>query len=230
LEDIRRFGYAARKIRVHPKPPPLTKSFTQAVHGRGMANRENQRLSEDWRYEDWMDEDVLFGGDLRKNMISGCSSSVTLDFKVKMKEGATKRGELKVLVLMESREFRIKIALGAEDLTKGSVSRIGMVEGVPIKGDWTFPNPKDSKGARIRANRVAGIITGGNKARRHGRMITKGEFRRKVCVLKSLLISNATAAYSLDINNLSVRMILFVTSASSPVTWVSIARVWATKN
>jgi hypothetical protein len=45
LEDIRKFGYAARKIRAHPKPPPLTKSFAQAVFERkGMANRENQRL------------------------------------------------------------------------------------------------------------------------------------------------------------------------------------------
>jgi hypothetical protein len=63
-----------------------------------------------------------------------------------MKVGATKGEGLKVLVLMESREFRIKIILGAEDLTRGSVSRISMVEGVPIKGDWTFPDPKDSKG------------------------------------------------------------------------------------
>jgi hypothetical protein len=71
LEDIRRFGHAARKVRVRLKLPPFTKSFAQAVHGQGMANRENQRFpgkrrQEDWKYEDWMDEDDLLSGDLRQ--------------------------------------------------------------------------------------------------------------------------------------------------------------------
>lgn len=70
LVDIRRFGYQTKKIRATPLPPPLSSSFA-AVTQNSMAHREisrqtGKRRQENWRYEDWMDEDDLLGGELRE--------------------------------------------------------------------------------------------------------------------------------------------------------------------
>lgn len=64
-EDIRRFGYAARKVRRVGPPPPLLRSFASAVGENNMARREEDRS---WkrRQEDWMEEDDLLEEDFRQ--------------------------------------------------------------------------------------------------------------------------------------------------------------------
>lgn len=110
----------------------------------------------------------------------------------KMKGEATKGGESRVLVCMVLREAGLKIDSWVEDSTKGSATKIGVLGGGdPIRGDWIIPTLKVSKGAGIRGSKVVGIVRGVSRARRRGKMIRKEDFRKKVCVLRTLLTSSA---------------------------------------
>jgi hypothetical protein len=132
---------------------------------------------------------------------------------------------------MVLREDVIKIVSQEEVLFKEIVSQIEAMEGgVPIKGDWTIPDHKANKGVGIRDNKVAGIVKGGSRAMRRGRMIRKGVSKRKVCAKKTLLTSNAIVACNWDTNSLSVIMILYAISVNNQVTWVLSVRVGVTRS
>ena len=69
-QEIRRFGYLAKKVRRLPSPAPLYHSFSRIVEA-GMANREHlrppKRRQEDWRTEGWMEEDDLLQEDFKQD-------------------------------------------------------------------------------------------------------------------------------------------------------------------
>lgn len=68
-EDIRHFGYLAKKVRRLPPLAPLSQFFSSAVEG-AMANRgpyrSMKRRQEDWRQEGWMEEDDLLQEDFNQ--------------------------------------------------------------------------------------------------------------------------------------------------------------------
>ena len=64
FDEVRHFGYAACRVRVLPKPLPLSKSFTRVVAEPRMAGWDPGRQAGKHRQEEWMDEDDLLGGDL----------------------------------------------------------------------------------------------------------------------------------------------------------------------
>lgn len=65
-DEICFLRHTAKKVRVIPNPPPLTKSFARVVSERSMAKWDHQRTMGKRRQEDWMEEDDLLGGDLRQ--------------------------------------------------------------------------------------------------------------------------------------------------------------------
>lgn len=62
LNDVRRFGHLARKVKGIPPPLPTAAPFARVVREGTMANREMQRQGGKRRQEDWMEEDDLLGG------------------------------------------------------------------------------------------------------------------------------------------------------------------------
>ena len=68
-QEIRRFGYLAKKVRRLPPPAPLSHSFSRIVEV-GMANQEQlrppKRRQDDWRTEGWMEEDDLLQEDFKQ--------------------------------------------------------------------------------------------------------------------------------------------------------------------
>lgn len=63
--DVRRFGHLARKIRVTPPLKHLESSFAQIVRSKEMSMDPGRGMGKR-RQEDWMEEDDLLGGQLRK--------------------------------------------------------------------------------------------------------------------------------------------------------------------
>jgi hypothetical protein len=63
-EEIRCFGHFARKVRAISPPHRLAKSFVEAVKPGAMA-QPNRGVGKR-RQEEWMEEDDLLGGKLRK--------------------------------------------------------------------------------------------------------------------------------------------------------------------
>jgi hypothetical protein len=61
-DEVRRFGYVARKIKATFPPRDLTTSFVEAVRSRGMA--KPNRIMGKRCQEEWMDEDDLLGGEM----------------------------------------------------------------------------------------------------------------------------------------------------------------------
>ena len=64
LEDIRRCGHSACRVKVLLDLPPLSKSFACVVSEGEMANRDQPWPVGKHRQEEWMDEDDLLSGDL----------------------------------------------------------------------------------------------------------------------------------------------------------------------
>jgi hypothetical protein len=64
IDEVRRFGYVARKIKATFPPCDLTTSFVEVVRSRGMA--QPNRIMGKRRQEEWMDEDDLLGGEMGK--------------------------------------------------------------------------------------------------------------------------------------------------------------------
>lgn len=63
-EEVRRFGFHARRVRRIGAPsPPLQRSFAHVVAEGSMADRPWKRRG---GHEDWMEEDDLLGGELRQ--------------------------------------------------------------------------------------------------------------------------------------------------------------------
>jgi hypothetical protein len=67
-DEILRLGHRAKRVRRIPAPPPLQKSFVEAVRGAAMARQPpQQRLGKiQSGYEEWMDNDDLLGVDLQR--------------------------------------------------------------------------------------------------------------------------------------------------------------------
>lgn len=64
LKDIHRYDHSARRVKVLPDLPPLSKSFACVVSEGEMANRDQPWPVGKHRQEEWMDEDDLLGRDL----------------------------------------------------------------------------------------------------------------------------------------------------------------------
>lgn len=84
------FGHLARKVRVLPTPPPLSRSFVSVVsEGKMTWNQPRPPgtcRQEEWRQEEWMDEDDLLGVICNRNRTCAGSFSVGRDFRERERE------------------------------------------------------------------------------------------------------------------------------------------------